>query len=57
MHPAGFFVYPLMTVALSPWSEQLFVVVVVGIVPVAKEALESMRGLAQFHRHASDAAS
>ncbi len=38
-----------MTVTLSPWSEQIFVVVVVGIVPAAKEALESMGGPARFH--------
>ncbi len=38
-----------MTVELSPWSEQLFVVVVVGIVPAAREALESMGGQARFH--------
>ncbi len=38
-----------MTLAFSSWSEQLFVVVVVGIVPAAKEALESIGGPAQFH--------
>ncbi len=38
-----------MTVELLPWSEQLFVVVVVGIVPAAREALDSMGGPARFH--------
>ncbi len=38
-----------MTVALSPWSEQFFVVVVVGIVSAAKQAPESMGCPARFH--------
>ncbi len=47
--PAGFSVHPPMTVALSPWLKQLFVVVVVGIVPARDEAPKLMGGPVRFH--------